>query len=64
MSGDLFAGVPKSTKVEIIGNLGVSRKGDVVTVRLNTYHQNQPYALFTVNELNTLIAVLKRYASR
>ena len=44
-----------------IGNLVVGYEGDVITLQLSTYHRGQPYALFTVREIDTLIKVLKDY---
>ena len=49
----------------IIGNLAIDRnKKGIIQITLNTYHEGQPFTLFTQNELGTLIGVLKDYQAK
>lgn len=47
-----------------VGNLAVWCEGDVITLQLLTYHRGQPFALFTVREIDSLIKVLKQYQQK
>ena len=44
-----------------VGNLSVGRDGNVITLQLNTYHKGQPFALFTMAEIDAVIRVLKSF---
>lgn len=38
----------------IFGNLLITESGDTVRLQLNTFHQGQPYALFTREQLQAV----------
>ena len=49
---------PKTSRAQIIGNLSLVTRGELVELTLNTYHKGRPYALFKRSDLPEVAAWL------